>query len=57
MISAVTVIFGTAERIRSMRNGIPADEGGAGEIVKADDLRAEDLGAEGWLRPRCQFRP
>src|SRR5258705_12167666 len=40
MISAVTVNFGTAERIRSMRDGIPATEG-AGAL--AEDLEAEDL--------------
>jgi hypothetical protein len=48
MISAVTVSFGTAERIRSMRNGIPVDKGEAGEAedVKADDSKVEDLEAE-----------
>src|ERR1700693_5337690 len=51
MISAVTVIFGTAERIRSMRGGIPEDGWGgkkrAGALAPApwlaSDLEAFDL--------------
>src|SRR5712671_2644580 len=38
MISAVTVNFGTAERIRSMRDGIRRQMGGRG----AEHLEAED---------------
>src|SRR5258708_37985795 len=54
MISAVTVSFGPAERIRSMRNGIPATDGtGEGtEVLASAPLLTSGLEAFD-LVPQC----